>query len=123
RPARPGRSRRLSDRRLRHADRCERGRPPGGVKTSTVMDGAQMMAGPVPRPGILDIAPYVGGESKADPGAGAARPIRLASNEGALGPSPRAMAALRAMAGELHRYPDGGSTALREALGRHHGLD
>ena len=42
-------------------------------------------ASPVPGPGILDIAPYVGGESKA---AGVERPIRLASNESALGPEP-----------------------------------
>ena len=73
-----------------------------------------------PRPGILDIAPYVGGEAKA---AGVERLIRLASNEGAFGPSPKAMEAYRALAGELHRYPDGGSTELREALGARYGLD
>jgi len=77
-------------------------------------------ASPVPGPGILDIAPYVGGESKA---AGVERPIRLASNESALGPSPKAIAAYKALAGEIHRYPDGGAAELRAALGRHHGLD
>jgi histidinol-phosphate aminotransferase len=76
--------------------------------------------GPVPGPGILDIAPYVGGESKA---AGVERPIRLASNESALGPSPKAIAAYRALADDIHRYPDGSAAELREALGRHHGLD
>ena len=75
---------------------------------------------PVPGPGILDIAPYVGGESKAS---GIERPIRLASNESALGPSPKAIAAYRALAGEMHRYPDGSAGELREALGRHHRLD
>jgi histidinol-phosphate aminotransferase len=75
---------------------------------------------PAPRPGILDIAPYVGGEAKV---AGLARVIRLASNESALGPSRRAVEAYRALAGEIHRYPDGGSHELREALGRRHGLD
>jgi histidinol-phosphate aminotransferase len=75
---------------------------------------------PRPQPGILDIAPYVGGESKAS---GLARVIRLASNESALGPSPLAMEAYRAAAAELHRYPDGGSVALRQALGKRHGLD
>ncbi len=75
---------------------------------------------PTPRPGILDISPYVGGESKL---AGAARVIRLASNESALGPSPRAIAAYRAQAEELHRYPDGGSVGLREAIARRYGLD
>lgn len=75
---------------------------------------------PTPRPGILDIAPYVGGESKAE---GVARLIRLASNESALGPSPRAVEAYRAQAHELHRYPDGASSELRRALGQRHGLD
>src|SRR5437879_7738583 len=75
---------------------------------------------PVPGAGILDIAPYVGGESKA---AGVERPIRLASNESALGPSPKAIAAYKALAEEVHRYPDGGAAELRAALGRHHGLD
>jgi histidinol-phosphate aminotransferase len=75
---------------------------------------------PKPRPGVLDVEPYRGGEAGAP---GFARPIRLASNESALGPSPRAMAAYAALAPEIHRYPDGGADALRRALARHHGLD
>jgi histidinol-phosphate aminotransferase len=75
---------------------------------------------PVPRPGILDISPYVGGDSQAPPGT---RPIRLASNESALGPSPKALAAYRALGAEMHRYPDGTSAELRAVLGRHHNLD
>jgi len=75
---------------------------------------------PVPGPGILDIAPYVGGEAKVP---GVERPIRLASNESALGPSPKAVAAYRALADEIHRYPEGSAAELRSALGRHHGLD
>ncbi|MFD1626989.1 histidinol-phosphate transaminase [Azospirillum griseum] len=71
--------------------------------------------GPTPRPGILDIAPYVGGEHQGH--------IRLASNEGALGPSPRAMEAYQAAAGTLHRYPDGGSAALRGAIAKRFNLD
>src|SRR5438067_13484484 len=74
----------------------------------------------LPRRGILDIAPYIGGEASVP---GVERPIRLASNESALGPSPKAIAAYRALAGEIHRYPDGSAAELREALGRHHGLD
>src|SRR5712691_9342662 len=77
-------------------------------------------SGLLPRPGILDIAPYVGGEAKI---AGFERPIRLASNESALGPSAKAIAAYRTLAGEIHRYPDGSALELREALGRRHGLD
>jgi histidinol-phosphate aminotransferase len=78
------------------------------------------MPAPEPRPGILDIAPYVGGASKAP---GAARIIKLSSNEGAFGPSPKAMAAFRATAETMHRYPDGHADALREALAAAHGLD
>jgi histidinol-phosphate aminotransferase len=78
------------------------------------------MTAPSPRPGILDISPYIGGEAKI---AGVERPIRLASNESALGPSPKAMAAYRALAGEIYRYPEGGAEELREAIGRRHGLD
>ena len=75
---------------------------------------------PTPRPGVLGISPYVGGDSKAE---GTARVIRLASNESALGPSPRAIEAYRKLAPEIFRYPDGGSVELREAIGRRYGLD
>jgi len=75
---------------------------------------------PVPGPGILDIAPYIGGDARLD---GIERPIRLASNESALGPSPKAVAAYVALAGEIHRYPDGGAEEFRHALGEHYGLD
>src|SRR5438067_13795333 len=74
----------------------------------------------LPRRGILDIAPYIGGEASVP---GVERPIRLASNESALGPNPKAIAAYRALAEEIHRYPDGSAAELREALGRHNGLD
>src|SRR5271154_657197 len=76
--------------------------------------------GPAPRPGILDIAPYVGGEATIP---GIERPIRLASNESALGPSPKAVAAYLALAGEIHRYPEGSAEALREAIGQRYSLD
>jgi histidinol-phosphate aminotransferase len=75
---------------------------------------------PQPRPGLLDIAPYVGGEARIP---GIQRPIRLASNENPLGPSPAALAAYNAAAAELHRYPDGTATALRAAIGQAHGLE
>jgi histidinol-phosphate aminotransferase len=75
---------------------------------------------PKPRPGLLDIAPYVGGESAIP---GIAKPIKLASNEGALGPSPRAVEAVAAAAAAMHRYPDGGCGALRRALGQAFDLD
>ncbi len=74
----------------------------------------------MPRPSILSVEPYVGGESKVP---GVNRVIKLSSNEGAFGPPPGAVAAIAASAREAHRYPDGGATALREAIGQRHGLD
>jgi histidinol-phosphate aminotransferase len=78
------------------------------------------MTGPRPRPGILEIQVYQGGKAEtAD-----ARPaIKLSANESAIGPSPRAVAAYRAVAEKLHRYPDGGSDRLRGAIARRHNLD
>lgn len=78
------------------------------------------MSSPIPKPGILDISPYVGGESEIE---GVERVIKLASNEGALGPSPKAMEAYRAEAETLHRYPDGSALKLRKALADAYGLD
>lgn len=78
------------------------------------------MAAPIPRPGILDIEPYVPGPSGDDDG----RPvIKLSSNESALGPSPLAVEAARRAAGSVVRYPDGGASELREALGERWSLD
>lgn len=77
------------------------------------------MTTPTPRPGILSIKPYVGGKS-ALPGQG--KPIKLSSNEGALGPSPRAIAAVQKSAEGMHRYPDGGASDLRAAIAKRFGL-
>ncbi|MGF1456907.1 MAG: pyridoxal phosphate-dependent aminotransferase [Alphaproteobacteria bacterium] len=69
---------------------------------------------PVPtRAGILDIAPYVQGASTLE---GVAKVHKLASNEAALGPSPKAVAAFRDTAASLHLYPDGQCGALRLAI-------
>src|SRR5690348_3244712 len=75
---------------------------------------------PQPRPGVLDIDPYVPGKSAAP---GVARVFKLSSNETPLGPSPKALAAYRTVADHLQDYPDGAATALREAIGRAFGLD
>ncbi|MBU0482034.1 MAG: histidinol-phosphate transaminase [Proteobacteria bacterium] len=42
--------------------------------------------------------------------------IKLASNENALGPSPKAVAAISAALGKLHRYPDGSNYYLAAGL-------
>lgn len=75
------------------------------------------MALPLPKSGIMDIKPYVGGEGKV------ANAVRLASNENPLGCSTLARAAYLQAADELHRYPDGGVVDLRAALGKKYDMD
>lgn len=78
------------------------------------------MSLPAPLPGLLDIAAYKTGDSHL---AGITKVIKLSSNESALGPSPKAIAAFQAAGQSLHRYPDGACTALRTAIGHRYGLD
>jgi len=79
-----------------------------------------MASTPTPKAGILDIEAYVPGESQLPSGV---KPVKLSSNETPLGPSPKAVAAYRAAADELERYPDGQATLLRKAIARRYGLD
>ena len=78
------------------------------------------MSAPRPRPEILTISPYVGGESKVP---GINRVIKLSSNEGAFGVPPGAQEAIRRVAAQQHRYPDGAATELRRVLGLRFRLD
>ncbi len=75
---------------------------------------------PQPRPGVLDIAPYVPGKSSAP---GVAKAFKLSSNETPLGASASTIAAYRAVGEHLEDYPDGSAGALREAIGEVYGLD
>lgn len=50
--------------------------------------------------------------------ASAADIIKLASNENALGPSPKAVQAMRKAARQMHLYPDGGAFYLVQALAK-----
>lgn len=69
-----------------------------------------------PNAGIMDIAAYVGGESKAE---GAVRIIKLSSNENPFGANPKA---LEALSRDLHleKYPDGDWPELRKAIAKKH---
>ena len=78
------------------------------------------MTSPTPRPEILTIHPYVAGESDIP---GFNRTVKLSSNEGAFGVPPSALAAIRNVAEEVYRYPDGSASPLRAAIGRRWGLD
>ncbi len=79
-----------------------------------------MTDAPAPKPGILDIAPYVGGKSSI---AGVAEPMKLSSNENALGAGPMARTAFEAAVGKIHIYPDGRAMKLRAAVADLHGLE
>src|SRR5437773_90441 len=48
--------------------------------------------------------------------------IKLASNENPLGPSPKAVAAITAALGDLHRYPDGSAFHLKRRLAERLGV-
>jgi len=75
---------------------------------------------PTPKPGILDIAPYVGGRGAAP---GVKRVFKLSSNESPLGTSPAAIEAFQATARHLEVYPEGSAQSLREAIAEVHGLN
>jgi histidinol-phosphate aminotransferase len=74
---------------------------------------------PQPKTGVLDIAPYVAGKSKAKSGVTV---IKLSSNESPLGASPKAAKSFTDSADSLHRYPDGSAATLRESISKVHGL-
>ncbi|MGL4315382.1 MAG: histidinol-phosphate transaminase [Pseudomonas sp.] len=71
-------------------------------------------------PGVQKLSPYVPGkpvdelarELNLDP----AGIVKLASNENPLGPSPKALEAIRAELAELTRYPDGNGFELKSKL-------
>ena len=48
--------------------------------------------------------------------------VKLASNENPLGPSPKAVEAAKVALENAHRYPDGGTHLLREALAARTGV-
>jgi histidinol-phosphate aminotransferase len=75
---------------------------------------------PRPRPEVLEVSPYVGGESRVP---GVNRVIKLSSNEGAFGVPPGVAPAVARAVGELSRYPDGEARELRAAIGARFGLD
>jgi histidinol-phosphate aminotransferase len=72
------------------------------------------------RKGILDLEAYIPGKSieEVEKEYGAKKWIKLASNENLLGPSPKALAAIRKEMSNLLFYPEGPSPILREALAR-----
>ncbi len=69
-------------------------------------------------PSIESLSPYEGGKPVEELARefGISDAIKLASNENALGPSPKALEAARAILHDVHRYPDAAAFKLRERI-------
>src|SRR5436309_461543 len=69
-------------------------------------------------PWLASLVPYQPGKpiEEVEREYGICDSIKLASNENPLGPSTRAVAAMRAAIGDVHRYPDGGGFYLKQKL-------
>ena len=83
------------------------------------------MRGPEAPDYIRKLAVYVPGKpiEEVQRELGVSDIVKLASNENPLGPSPKAVAAIREAVANLHRYPDGSGFALRKALAARLGVD
>ncbi|HET7649557.1 MAG TPA: histidinol-phosphate transaminase [Gammaproteobacteria bacterium] len=75
--------------------------------------------------GVRNLKPYEPGKpiSELQRELGVTDVIKLASNENPLGPSPKALQAIRDALAELALYPDGQAFSLRQAVARKHAVD
>ena len=75
--------------------------------------------------GVKGLHPYVPGKSveELERELGIENIVKLASNENPLGPSPKAVAAIRSLLPELTRYPDGSYYRLKSALAENLGVE
>jgi histidinol-phosphate aminotransferase len=73
---------------------------------------------PLVPPHVASLTPYVPGKpiEEVEREYGVSNVAKLASNENALGPAPRAVAAAREACTQLHLYPDGSAFHLKAAL-------
>ncbi|WP_437881278.1 histidinol-phosphate transaminase [Pseudomonas sp. LRF_L74] len=78
-------------------------------------------------PGVQKLSPYVPGkpvdELARELGLDPAGIVKLASNENPLGPSPKALQAIRDELAELTRYPDGNGFNLKQKLAERCGVE
>lgn len=74
---------------------------------------------------IRTIVPYSPGKplDELERELGISGSIKLASNESPVGPSPKAMAAVKKALAGLHRYPDGSGYYLIQALAKKYGVE
>tara|TARA_B100000315_G_scaffold259685_1_gene316668 strand:+ start:3067 stop:4179 length:1113 start_codon:yes stop_codon:yes gene_type:complete len=75
-------------------------------------------------PTIAAISPYTPGRlaEEIEREFGITQATKLASNENALGPSPKALSVLQDVTRTLNRYPDGNGNALKKALATKYGV-
>jgi histidinol-phosphate aminotransferase len=87
--------------------------------TATVADILRLAT-----PGVQGLSPYQPGKpiEELEREYGVTGAIKLASNENPLGPSPRALIAVRDALADIHRYPDGNGFVLKSALARKHNV-
>ena len=73
-------------------------------------------------PAVAAIQPYEPGKptEELERELGISESVKLASNENPIGPSPKAVAAIRTALAELNRYPDGGSFTLTRKIAARH---
>ncbi len=74
---------------------------------------------------IKDLVPYPPGKpiEELERQYGVSNPIKLASNENSLGPSPDAVERCKKSLSRLNRYPDGSGYYLKEGLCRRYGVE
>ncbi len=79
---------------------------------------------PLVPPYIESLQPYVPGKpiEEVEREYGVSGVAKLASNENALGPSPKALAAAREACGKVNLYPDGSAFLLKKALAARYGV-
>lgn len=87
---------------------------------------AVMSVIPFANPNVLELVAYQPGkpieETARELGMNPEDIVKLASNENALGPSPKAIEAMRVAAEQSHIYPDGASFALRSRIAQMFGV-
>jgi len=95
------------------------GKPTWRREIEEVMDVERLA-----RKGIMNLPAYIPGKAieEVEKEFGVKRWVKLASNENLLGPSPKAVAAIRKELSSINFYPEGPCTVLVEALARRFSL-
>jgi histidinol-phosphate aminotransferase len=77
------------------------------------------------KPGVLGLRPYQPGKpiDELEREYGVSNIIKLASNENPLGPSPKALEAMRGELQDMWLYPDGNGFDLKQKLAARHGVE